>query len=828
EIGRGGMGAVYLAERADGQFSKQVALKLVKRGMDTDEILRRFRTERQILAGLEHPHIARLYDGGVTEPGDVDPGGRPFLVMEYVDGRPVDAYCDAKRLSIDDRLALFQTVCEAVQYAHRNLVVHRDLKPSNILVSEDAAGKPQVKLLDFGIAKLLAEDGDLSVPMTKTGARVMTPEYAAPEQVQGTAITTATDVYALGIVLFELLTGRRPYGTTGRRLADIKQVVLDTEPERPSSAVRKPTDRVQRDGTTETITPEQISAVRASTADRLQRRLQGDLDVIVLKALRKEPERRYASAEALMEDIRRHRAGLPVSARPDTLDYRFRKFVKRHRFGVAAVAAFLILVLGVATMTAVQQAATARERDRAERERDRAEEVATFLKDLFNASDPYLATTDRLDTLRIREFLDLGATKVQREMKNEPVLQAEMLDVIGNVYRNLGLYDRAEPLLVEALEQRRALLGPAHRDVARSHQSLAETFQAKGEYESAERHFRQSLDLYPKQEEESSLLRAQALSGLASVLRDRNEFDEAELLLQEALTIQQAKLGDEHLDVAHSMLQLGRVYQDRGNLVDAESLYREVLRLHRKLLGDDHPKVAGSLDNLAVVLRQQTDLEAAEPLAREALMLRERTLGPDHPHTVTSVYEIAGLLRDKGNFEQAVALFKRIIEADRRTLGDRHHYVGLDWRELGTTYLRMGDYDEALNAYQASLDILHDALSENHADIAVVMSGVGNAHLQKGDLERAEPILRKVLDMRRSTLGEDSWWTGVSKSLLGDCLMRQQRYAEAEPLLVDGYETVRDGNGPTEATLRRLVTFYEAVGNDAEAEEYRMVIAGSP
>ncbi|HMB92174.1 MAG TPA: serine/threonine-protein kinase [Rhodothermales bacterium] len=815
ERGRGGMGAVYLAERADGQFEKKVALKLVKRGMDTDEILRRFRHERQILATLEHPHIARLYDGGVTD------SGRPYLVMEFVDGQSINHYCDEKRLSVDARLGLFQTVCEAVQYAHQNLIVHRDLKPSNILVTSNG----EVKLLDFGIAKLLdAEALDLSVPLTRPDMRVLTPEYAAPEQVRGEAITTATDVYALGVVLYELLTGSRPYQSTGRSASEIEQAVLEAEPERPSTAVTKEHARA---GTTEPPTAQTLSALRATSVAHLQKRLRGDLDTILLKALQKEPARRYASAEAFLEDIKRHLAGLPIQAQPDTVRYRAQKFVQRHRFGVAAAAIFLLLLTGFATAMAFQQAATARERDRAAQERDKAEEVAAFLQDLFDASDPFLATTERLDTLRVRDFLGRGAAKIQREMQGQPALQAEMLDVIGNVYLNLGLYDTALPLVTQGLEQRRTLYGHSHPDIAESLKSLAKTFEAQSDYDLAEQHLRKALDMYRRKSDALPLALAQTLSGLGSVLRNKNHFDEAERLIQEALAIQRSHLGNEHLDVATSMLELGRIYQDQGKMVPAESLYRDVLSQQRTLLGPDHPEVASTLESLAVLFRQQANLEAAEPLQRETLALRQRVLGAEHPHTVTSMYELASLLRDKEDFDQALSLFRQVVELDRKALGETHHYVGLDLREVGLTFLRMKAYDNALETYRAALDILREALPENHADIAVTMSGIGYTYLQKGEPDRAEPILRDVLQMRIATLGEDSWWTGVSKSVLGDCLMQQGRHAAAEPLLLEGYTTLRDGKGPTEAALQRLVTFYETLNQDEEAADYRALLDAS-
>ncbi|HMB90944.1 MAG TPA: serine/threonine-protein kinase, partial [Rhodothermales bacterium] len=336
EIGHGGMGRVFLAHRADGEFEQQVALKLIKRGMDSEAVLHRFRSERQILARLQHPHIARLLDGGLTDEG------QPYFAMEYVEGQPIDVFCDAHHLTIDERLALFQDVCRAVLYAHAQLVVHRDLKPSNILVMEDASGRPQVKLLDFGIAKMLAEDEE---GLTQTGVAVMTPEYASPEQVRGEAVSTATDIYSLGVVLYELLAGHRPYDIASRNSVEMAQVVLSTEPERPSTAVKRPT------GDT---TAEAISRARGTVVERLRRRLAGDLDVICLKALRKEVERRYQSVEALAEDLRRHLSGLPVEARADTATYRVRKFVERHRAGVFTTAGMLLLVSALVGFYTVQ------------------------------------------------------------------------------------------------------------------------------------------------------------------------------------------------------------------------------------------------------------------------------------------------------------------------------------------------------------------------------------------------------------------------------------------------------------------------------------------
>ncbi|HEU5209654.1 MAG TPA: serine/threonine-protein kinase, partial [Longimicrobiales bacterium] len=427
ELGRGGMGAVYLAERADGQFEKQVALKLVKRGMDTDEILARFRLERRILAGLEHPHIARLYDGGASE------DGRPYLVMELVDGEPITTWCDRHCLGIDERLALFCTICAAVQFAHQKLVVHRDLKPSNIMVAKDGAPK----LLDFGIARLLTEDETSS--MTRTGVRVLTPEYAAPEQLRGEAVSTAADVYALGAVLFELLTGSGPFGGD-RRTMDPDRIAP-----RPSLLVgpASPDDPVS--------TAHAAAAARSTTPAKLRRRLEGDLDIITLRALDPDPARRYGSAQQLLDDLERHRAGLPVQARAPTLVYRARKFARRNRAPIVAAALVTIALAGGLASTLWQARTAARERDTADAARRSAEEVMAFLLGMFDSADPLGVRTERTDTMRVRQLVDRGAERVRTELANQPRLQAEMLTMLGRVYSNLGVFESAEEMLEEAV-----------------------------------------------------------------------------------------------------------------------------------------------------------------------------------------------------------------------------------------------------------------------------------------------------------------------------------------------------------------------------------------
>jgi len=431
QLGRGGMGSVFLVQRDDQHFKGLAAIKLIRRGMDTEDILRRFRNERQILAALNHPGIARLLDGGMTEEG------LPYFVMEYIDGAPLDHYCDQHRLSISERLDLFMGVCEAVQYAHQNLVVHRDLKPSNILVTTDG----QVKLLDFGIAKVLNPVmSAVSMAVTRTELRVMTPAYASPEQILGETITTASDVYTLGVLLYELLTGHQPHRLGGRLEPELVRIILEAEPAKPSMVVTQVEEIQGRDGATSTITPEQVSARRSSEIKQLKRRLRGDLDNIVLKALRKEPSQRYASAEQLGADVQRFLFGSPILARKATAGYRLRKFVLRHRVSVAA-ATLVVLSLVAGLGAALWQAQVAQhERDVAQQEAEKLAQVTEFVVSVFEISN---ASESRGDTLTALEVLDRGAAWVESEMMEDSEIKAAMMDVLGRIYQNLGRFDDA-------------------------------------------------------------------------------------------------------------------------------------------------------------------------------------------------------------------------------------------------------------------------------------------------------------------------------------------------------------------------------------------------
>lgn len=856
EIGHGGMGTVFLASRADEQYRKAVAIKLIRRGMDTDSILSRFRHERQILASLDHPNIARLLEGGTTE------DGLPYFVMEYIEGETIDQYCDTHRLTTADRLTLFRTVCSAVHYAHQNLVVHRDIKPTNILVTAD--GVP--KLLDFGIAKLLKpEMYAQTIAPTETMVRPMTPDYASPEQVRSQPITTATDVYSLGVLLYELLTGRRPYRIRSSHPEEMEKAICEQEPEKPSTAINRTETVSGSDGGAQTtLTPELVSKTREGQPDKLRRKLAGDLDNIVLKAMRKEPQRRYASVEQFSEDIRRHLEGLPVIARKDTFGYRAGKFIQRHKAAVAAAAVIALLVIGFVLTTIMQSARIVRERDRAERERDKAASVSTFLVDLFKVSDPSEA---KGNAITAREILDKGADKVRQELKDQPEVQATLMDTIGRVYRSLGLYDRAAPLLDEALRLRRAQLGNDHPDVTATMKTIAGLLKDKGDYDASERVFGEVLEMRRRQygaehadvatalDDLSSVYYAQgkldeaeklngeglamkrklfgnesaevahSLTNLAEVLLQKGDYVSPEPMFREALSIQRKLLGNEDASVALTLNNLASLLYQRGDYPGAEALMREVLALDRKRLGAEHPTVAYGLSNLGATLKMQGNFEAAEPLEREALAIRRKALGDDHPQVALSLNGLGMTLRSEGNYTAAEPLFRESIAISRKRFGQDDRNVATPLNGLAMMFHYKGDLADAEPLYREALAMRRKVLPPGHDEIADSMVGLADLLNDKHDGKSAEPLVREALEMLRKKLPAGNWKIADAESVLGASLTAQRRFAEAEPLLVSSYPIIKEKRGEREPRARRalarLADLYQAWGKPDKVALYR-------
>ena len=732
EIGRGGMGSVYLADKADGDYEGQFALKVIRRGMDSEEVLRRFRSERRILTQLDHPQIARVFDGGTTA------DGRPYFVMEYVEGRPITEYCDAENLSISQRLELFLAVCSAVHFAHQNLVVHRDLKPANILVTR--AGVP--KLLDFGIAKLL--DPDRTEPaLTVLERRPMTPLYASPEQLRGKQVTTASDVYSLGVLLYLLLAGRPPYGLTPPEGEELFKAVCEDDPPRPS----------------------------AVAGDLLRRRLAGDLDNIVLRAMQKDPQRRYASVEQLAEDIRRHLEGLPVLARPDTAFYRAGKFVRRHRLGVGfAALALVFLVIFSVTVTQLWW--------RAVREKNRAEAVSTFLQDLFTIPDP---GQSRGEQITAREVLDRGTEKISRDLKGQPELRATLMETMGLVYRSLGLFEPASKLLGESLAIRRETLGEDHLLVAGTLQTLGVLRRDMGDDAAAEQLLKEALEIYRRQGETDTPEYAKALNDLAGLLEE------------------------EDLDAA-------------------ESLYRESLALKRKLLGSGHEDIARGLSNLGGVRHARKDYEGAERFYQEALAMRRRLFGAVHPEVATTLSKLAVLYEDRGDLARAEQMYREVLEMRRKLLGARHPHVARSLNNLAVLLQKRGDIRAAEPLYREALSIADQALGPVHEERAIYLRGLASVLLDQRRAAEAEPLAREALAIFREKT-PDSWRVADAESILGGCLAAQRRFEEAEPLLVGAYEALAkdpaDGKRRAGEALARVVALYRTSGQPERAAMYK-------
>ncbi len=749
-IGQGGMGSVWLARRSDGRFEGQAAVKLLNVSLVGRAGESRFEREGHLLARLTHPNIARLIDAGVSSIG------QPYLVLEYVLGEQIDRYCDGKRLNVEGRLRLFLDVLAAVAHAHANLIVHRDIKPSNVLVATDG----QVKLLDFGIAKLLEEEGGSAeaTALTREGGRALTPEYAAPEQLTGGTITTATDVHALGTLLYVLLSGRHPAEASLGSTADLVKAIVDMEPQVLSHAVG-PT----RATATETV--RRNAQMRSASPDGLRSSLKGDLDTIVAKALKKDPAQRYASVTALADDLNRTLRREPISARTDTLAYRTTTFLRRHARGVVTAATVILLLAGLIGFYTARVAA---ERDRARLEAQKAAKVSELLSGLLTGADPY-ATHDAKD-LTVRGLLDAGAARVQKELAGQPELKAEMLSVMGRTYQRLGEPDKARPLLEEALTTRRHLLGPEHLQVAES------------------------------------------LNDLGVLLREEGDSGAAEPLLVEALATRRKVLGGEHRDVAETLVELGRLYSDKGSDQRAEPLFREALAIRRKVLGDQDHDTATSMNELALLLWHKGDLPGAEELFRQCLAINRKTLGENHPDVSTSLNNLALIAGDRGDFAAAEALSRQSLAIARQTLGDRHPDVAIKLSNLSRPLLALGKYDEAAASLQEALQIATAALGAEHPWVAQYKVNLARVQLARKDAASAERLLWQALEIRRRAFPEGDWRIAVAKSLLGEALTSLGRYDEAERLLLEAKAILKEGRGPegreASATAERLDALY--------------------
>jgi eukaryotic-like serine/threonine-protein kinase len=751
--GRGGMAVVYAAERVVGEVRQRVALKLVNRGLDTDDLPRRFRQETKLLASLEHPNIARFHDAGSTA------DGRPYLVMEYVEGRPLTAFCDEGSLTVAARLDLFRAVCKAVQFAQQRLIVHRDLKPSNILVTT----RGEVKLLDFGIAKLLTSEPDTGEALTRTGVRVLTPEYAAPEQLGGDPISTASDVYSLGRLLSELLVGRQPAA-----VEPAGQVAS------PGTLLRN----AMRDGTAE-----ELARARGTTPDRLHRRIAGDLDRIVLMALEPDPARRYGSAEQLLDDLERHRSGMPVRARPNTVLYRLMKYTRRHRAAVSAVVMAGIMLAGFGGFHAVRITA---ERDRAQAEAVKAQATTQFLQRLLGDAYPSASLGDAFS---MSELLSRATARVD-SLADQPKVQAELLRTLGDIYREQGHFREALPLLERAVALHRSMGRTPDRAAGQALGALGHLHYEVKDFRAALDAHRESLQLYRRLLADDDSLPLFALNNIAAAATALGEYDAARSAYAEVLARRNRLFTDTSQLVHVTHNNLGHLYEELGDDAAAEVEFRAALALRRLALPPDHPSTALTATNLGSLLARQGHIEEAEQLHRQAFESFERVFGPDHHRVGLSAFHYGSLLQRMGRLAEAEAMLRRTVAIDRATYGPDHIEIATDLRRLGSILVDKGDWDAAIAALLEA-----DAIYASHD---IVLS-----------------------DARRVYVRAD---LAASLTALG-------RYEEAEDLLLVVYAQHDAG-----ATLRadaahrledQLVALYTSWGRPADADRYRGLAAAA-
>jgi len=774
ELGSGGMGVVYLAEQVE-PVRRRVALKIVKLGMDTRQVVARFETERQALAVMDHPNIARVFDAGATETG------RPYFVMELARGIPITDYCDRHKLSTRERLELFIRVCQAVQHAHQKGVIHRDLKPSNILVviQDD---RPVPKIIDFGIAKAADHRLAQRTLFTEQGQLVGTPEYMSPEQAEmsGLDVDTRTDIYSLGVILYELLAGALPFDARKLRSAafgEIQRIIRETEPPKASTRLSTLKD-----------TQAEIAEKRGTDPGSLIKLLRGDLDWISMKAMAKDRTHRYHTASEVAADIERHLRHEPVSAGPPSVAYRIRKYVRRHKLGVAAASVVLLAILAGTVGTTIGLLRAVRAEKKAVTEATTATRVSDFLVDLFKVSDPSEA---RGNTITAREILDRGAKKVEGELAGQPLIQARLMDTMGQVYQSLGLFNQALPLLKSALETRRKALGSTDLDIAASLQNYGYLLIAKGDYAAAEPLLQESLAIRKELLGRNHPDVARSLATLGEVNYDKGDLAKAEEFYRESLAIRRKALGDTHLEVADSLNDLAITLKAKGDYAEAESMYRESLATRRRILGEDHPAIAQSLNNLGMFLYQmflnkKNDGTEAEQLLRQALALNRRILGNEHPEVSTNINNLGLLLRDKGDYDQAIALFREVTELDRKNLGAAHPYV------------------------------------------ANRMNSLASALARKGDYKSAEELFHQAIAIQRKTFAEKSWEIATTKLLLGACYTEAKKFREAEPLLLEAFPIIEKTFGishpRTQAAVKRLIGLYEAWGKPGNAAGYTALL----
>ncbi len=784
-LGQGGMGVVYLAERED--LGSVAAIKILRDAFLSPERRERFASEQRTLAQLNHPAIARLYDASTL------PDGTPWFVMEYVEGVPLTTFCEEHASSITERLRLFRAVCEAVEHAHRHLIVHRDLKPSNILVTPDGS----VKLLDFGIAKQLDSLAG-PVDQTKTGLRMMTPAYAAPEQILGEPIGMHTDIYTLGVVLYELLTGGLPFDLSNRTPGEAETVIVEQGPKRPSAAAQEKS---------------------------ISKRAWADLDVLCLTAMRKEPERRYRTVEALIRDIDHYLGGEPLDARPDTFGYRLSKYVRRNWRPVSAAGAAIIVVIGLVVFYTVRLTTA---RNAAVAEAGRTQRIQHFMLNLFQGGDEAVGPPD---SLHVVTLVDRGVQDA-RSLDGQPAVQAELYETLGGIYQQLGKLDRADSLLRRALDQRRALFGSDNAEVGKSLVALGRLRLAQAEYKEAERLIRDGLEVSKRHLRPDHPAIASATVALGQVLEESGQYDAGIKVLEQAVGLRSAAArgGPPSADLAASMRELANTHYYAGHLAVADSLDRLVLAITRRLNGERHPLVAEDLINLGAVQQEWGHYKEAEQYYRLALDITQAFYGPNHYKTAAALTILGRALRfePQGN-DEAARLFERALVIRERVFGKVHPQVASTLNELAGVALARNRFAEAEALARRVLAIYRTVHGGKHAFTGVGVSNLASVYVAQQQYARAEPLYREAIEIFTESQGAEHLNTGIARIKLGRTLLRQRRYAEAVRETLAGYQILTKQTDPGVSWLvnarEDLVAAYDSLGHPDKAAKFRAELA---
>jgi eukaryotic-like serine/threonine-protein kinase len=776
KLGEGGMGQVWLADQTS-PVRRQVALKLIKAGMYDEAVVQRFQSERQSLAIMDHPAIAKVFDAGTT------PQGQPYFVMEYVPGLPITEYCDQKKLRIGDRLELFIQACEGVQHAHQKAIIHRDLKPANILVVE-VDGKPVPRIIDFGLAKATTPREEGETLFTQPGHFLGTPGYMSPEQADPNLrdIDTRTDVYSLGVVLYVLLSGLQPFETRQKQpLDELLRKLREEEPPSPSTKVSADRDNSVARAEARGTEPKQLASL-----------LRGDLDWITIKALETDRARRYDTPSELAAEIRRYLNQEPVVARPASAAYRLRKYLRRHRVAVSVAAGLVLLLAGFIGVQAVQLRRITGERDRANRERDRATRITDFMTGMFKVSDPSQA---RGNSVTAREILDKASKEMSKGLAKDPEVQSQMMQVMARTYENLGLYARAHELAKAALDARLSLLGPDDPKTLESMAQLGWILAREGHDVEAEKLARQALVEERRVLGTEDPLTVETMDHLAVVLQHQGHYDQAEKLQREAIELGTRRLGPENALTLQSMNHLGAVFLAQARYAEAEQEYRQLLAIERRVWGPDHPEVLKAQANLAWAVEDQGRLPEAEQLYREVLAAHQRVFGPEHQNTVRAMGNLANTLDTERHWAEAEKLRREVLEIRSRTLGPEHPDTLAAKSDLAAHLLGIGRLHEAERLQRETLAVQARVLGPQNPATLTNQATLATTLIREGHLAEAEKLARECFEIEMRSLGPQHPTTLYTLRYLGMAMALSHRYAEASKMFRDVIQTQDNSKG---------------------------------